>query len=83
MNGQKSSNKSVNNLGRVYDLNETMLGETMNLTMIEKANSRLKFLCGNIRFFDVALCILLCNALMQTHFDCVCIAWHSNLTREI
>ena len=83
MNGQKSSNKSVNNLGRVYDLNETMLGETMNLTIIEKANSRLKFLCRNILFFDVALCILLCNALMQTHFDCVCIAWHSNLTREI
>ena len=45
----KQYNKHVNYLGCVLD--ETMLGETMALRVIEKINSRLKFHCRKNRFF--------------------------------
>ena len=52
----------VNYLGCM--LNESMSGETMVLRVIEKINSRLKFLYQKNRFLDVPHRRLLCNALM-------------------
>ena len=52
----------VNYLGCM--LNESMSGETMVLRVIEKINSRLKFLYRKNRFLDVPLGRLPCNALM-------------------
>ena len=49
----------MNYLG--YMLDESMLGETMALRVIEKINSRLKFLYRKNRFLDVPLCRLLPN----------------------
>ena len=61
--------KHVNYLGCVLD--ETMLGETMALRVIEKSNSRLVFNYQKKLFFlDVALRRLLCNALIQPQFAC-------------
>ena len=57
----------MNYLGCVLD--ETMSGVTIVLRVIEKINSRLKFLYRKNRFLDVPLCRLLCNALIQPHFD--------------
>ena len=49
----KQHNKHVNDLGCVLD--ETMLGETMALRVIEKINSRLMFRYQKIGFSDAPL----------------------------
>ena len=46
-------------------LDETMLGETMALTVVEKINSRLKFLYQKNRYLYVPLHKLLCNTLIK------------------
>ena len=56
-------------------LDETMSGETMALRVVEKINSKLKFLYRENRFLDLLLRRLLCNALIQPYFDYACIAW--------
>ena len=73
--------KHVSYLGCVLD--ETILGETMAIRVIEKLNSRLKFLYRKNRFLDVPLRRLLCNVLIQPHFDYTCAAWYPNLTKKI
>ena len=64
-------------------LDESMSGETMALRVIEKINSRLKFLYRKNRFLDVTLRRLLCNALIQPHFDYACTAWYPNLSKKL
>ena len=74
--------KHVNSLGCMFD--ESVLGEIMALRVIEKINSRrLKFLYRKNRYLDVPLCRLLCNALIQPHFDHACTAWYSNLSKKL
>ena len=53
-----------------YVLDETMPGETMALRVIEKINSRLKFLYRK-------------NRLIQPHFDYACTVWYPNLTKRL
>ena len=50
-------------------LNETMSGESNALKVINNINSRLKFLHRKNKFLTLALCRLLCNVLIQPHFD--------------
>ena len=64
-----------------YMLDETMPGETMELSVINKINNKLKFLYRKNRFLTLALRRLLCNALIQPHFDCACSACYPNLTK--
>ena len=64
-------------------LDETMLGEKMALRVIEKIKARLKFLYQKNRFLDAPLRRLLCNALIQPHFDHACTAWYQNLTKKL
>ena len=71
----------MNYLGCVLD--ETMSGEKMALRIIEKINPRLKFICGKNRFLDVPLRRLLCNSLIQPHFDYACTAWYPNFTKKL
>ena len=71
----------MNYLGRMLD--ESMLGKTIALRIIEKINCRLKFLHQKNRFLDVPLCRLLFNALIQPHFDYVCPAWYPNLSKKL
>ena len=71
----------MNYLGCVLD--ETMSGQTMALRVIEKINSRLKVLDRKNRFLDVPLRRLLCNALIQSHFDYACAAWYPHLTKKL
>ena len=73
--------KHVDFLG--YMLDESVSGETMALRVIEKFNPRLKFLYRKNWFLDVPLCRLLCNALIQPHFDYACIAWYPNLSKKL
>ena len=71
----------VTNLGCI--LNETMSGESMYLKVINKTNSRLKFLHRKNNFLTPALRRLLCNALIQPNFDYASSAWYPNLTRKM
>ena len=64
-------------------LDESMSGETMTLRVIEKINSRLNFLYRKNRFLDVPLRRLLCNALIQPHFDYACTVWYKKLNDKL
>ena len=64
-------------------LDETLSGESMALKVINKINSRLRFLYRKNRFLSPPLRRLLCNSLIQPHFDYACSAWYPNLNRRL
>ena len=70
----------VTYLGCILD--ETLSGESMALNVINKINTRLKFLHRKSRFLSLPLRRLLCNALIQPHFDYACSAWYPNLNKK-
>ena len=49
-----------------------MSGESMANKIISKVNARLKFLQQKNKYLTPNLCRLLCNALIQPHFDYAC-----------
>ena len=55
----------------------------MAIQVIGKINSRLKFLYRKNRFLTPELRRLLCNALIQPHFDYASSAWYTNLNKGI
>ena len=65
-----------------FMLDETMSAETVALSTINKSNKKLKLLCRKNRFLTPTLRQLLCNALIQPHFDYTCSASYSNLTEK-
>ena len=71
----------MNDLGCMLD--ESMSSETMALRVIEKINSRLKFLYRKNQFSDVPLRRLPCDALIQPHFDYACTVWYPNLSKKL
>ena len=62
---------------------EDWSGESMATKVIGKINGRIKFLHRKSRFLDSSLRRLLCNALVQPHFDYACSAWYPNLTQSL
>ena len=60
-----------------------MSGESMALKVINKINSRLKFLHRKNTFLTPALRRLLCNALIQPHFDYTSSGWYPNFTQKV
>ena len=80
-NIQIKQHSKVTYLGCILD--ETMSGESMALKVIKKINSRLKFLHRKNKFLTPALRRLLCNALIQPHFDYASSAWYPNLTQKM
>ena len=68
----------VSYLGCILD--ESLSGESMALNVINKINSKLKFLYRKNKFLTPDLKRMLCNALIQTHFDYACLAWYPQLT---
>ena len=64
-------------------LDETLSGESMALKVINKINSRLRFLYRKNRFLSPPLRRLLCNSLIQPHFDYACSAWYPNLNKRL
>ena len=71
----------VKYLGCILD--ETLNGESMALTVLKKVNSKLKFLYRKNKFLTPELRRLLCNALIQPHFDFACSAWYPNLNKAL
>ena len=51
--------------------------------VISKVNARLKFLHWKNKCLTPNLRRLLCNALIQPHFDYACSAWYSNLPKKL
>ena len=60
-----------------------MSGESMANKVISKVNTRLKFLHQKNKYLTSNLCRLLCNALIQSHFDYACTAWYPNLSKKL
>jgi len=71
----------VTYLGCILDCN--MSGEYMATKVLLKINARLRFLNRNKKVLNRALKRLLCNALIQPHFDYACQAWFPNLTKAL
>ena len=65
---------------RVNYLEETMSRESLANKVIGKVNARLKFLHRENKYLTPKLHHLLCNAVIQPHFDYACSAWYSNLS---
>ena len=78
---QIKQHSKVKYLGCLID--ETMSGEAMALYIIHKINNKLKFLYRKNDFLTPTLRRLLCNALIQPHFDYACSAWYPNLTKKL
>ena len=74
-------NSEISYLGCVID--KTMLGEPMPLKVINKINGKLELLYRKSRFLSPELRRMLCNALIQPHFDYACPAWYPNLTEKM
>ena len=64
------------------ELDESLSGEAMTLKVINKINSRLKFLYMKNRYLTPYLKWFLFNALIQPHFDYACPAWYPNLNKK-
>ena len=71
----------VTYLGCVLD--ETLCGEPMTLKALNKINGKLKFLYRKNKFLTATLCRMLCNAIIQLHFDYACSAWYPNLNEKL
>ena len=54
----------------------------MALKVINKINGKLKFLYRQNKFLGPELRRMLCNSLIQPHFDYACPAWYPNLTEK-
>ena len=57
-------------------LDNDLSGESMATKVLSLVNSRLKFLYRKQKFLTLPLCLLLCNALIQPHYDYACPAWY-------
>ena len=62
-------------------LDETMSGEPMAPKVINK-NGKLKFFYRRNRYLTKELGRMLCNVLIQSHFDYACPAWYPNLNEK-
>ena len=69
--------KKVTYLGCILDA--TLSGESMALNVLNKINSRLKFLKRQENFLDITLRRLLCNAMIQPFFDYASSVWYPNV----
>ena len=77
---QIKQHSKVKHLG--FMLDETMAGETMTLFVMNKINNELKVLYYKNRFLTPTLERLLCNTLIQPHFQCACSTWYHDLTKK-
>ena len=76
-----SQQKKVTYLGCILD--DDISGESMASRVMNKISSRLRFLYRKQSFLNPKLRRMLCNALIQPHFDYACSAWYSNLNKNL
>ena len=71
----------VTYLGCILD--NDLSGESMATKVLRLVNNRLKFLYRKQKFLTLSLCRLLCNALIQPHYDYACSAWYPSLNKRL
>ena len=71
----------VTYLGCILD--ESLSGESMALHVLNKINSRLRFLYRQNRFLNKPLRRLLCNTMNQPFLDYACSAWYPSLRNNL
>ena len=76
-----SQQNKVTYLGSILD--NDMSGESMASRVMNKISGRLSFLYRKQSFLNPKLRRLLCNALIQPHFDYACSAWYTNLNKNL
>ena len=64
-------------------MDETMPGKPMALKVINRINGILKFLYWKNSFLTSGLRRMLCNALIQPHFDYAFSAWYPNINVKL
>jgi len=64
-------------------LDETLSGREMALKVLKKVNGKLRFLYRQGKYLNPRLRRMLCNTLIQPHFDFACSAWYPNLTNGL
>ena len=73
--------ETVTYLGSLLD--GTFSGESTTLKVINKINSRLRFLYRKNGFLSPPLRRLHFNSLLEPHFDYACSAWYPNLNKRL
>ena len=71
----------VTYLGCILD--NDLSGESMATKVLSLVNSRLKFLYRKQKFLTLSLRHLLCNALIQPHYDYACPVWYPSLNKRL
>ena len=64
-------------------LNSKLSGEALASKVLRKINAKLKFLYQKSIYLIPAFRRLLCNALIQSHFDCGCFSWFPLLKKNL
>ena len=70
----------VTYLGCILD--KSLSGESVALNVVSEIDTRLKFLDRQNKFLSPQLRRLLCNALIQPHFDYACSVWYLTLNKK-
>ena len=73
--------RKVTYLGCILD--NDLSGESMATKVLSLVNSRLKFLYRKQKFLTLPLRRLVCNALIQSHFDYACSAGYPSLNKRL
>ena len=71
----------VTYLGCILD--NDLSGESIATKVLSLVNSRLKFLYREQKFLTLPLRRLLCNALIQPHYDYACPVWYPSLNKRL
>ena len=64
-------------------LNNNLRGESMAMKSLTKINTKLHFLHRQNEFLNPKLRRLLCNSLIQPHFDYACISWYPLICQKM
>ena len=72
---------TVEYLGCYLDSN--LNGESMARRVLKKINTKLNFLWRQSNYWNYSLRRLLCNALIQPHFDYGCTSWYPLLSKAL
>ena len=64
-------------------LDKALSAKYVTLKVLNKISIRLRFLYIKDKFLPPPLCRLLCNSIMQPHFDYACSAWCPNLKKRL
>ena len=64
-------------------LDSKLSGELLTSKVLRKINAKLKFLYRESIYLIPALRRLLCNVLIQAHFDCGCSSWFPLLKKNL